>query len=94
MKVTKSPPQYPVAKTFNYVICLKMPQRFYPKHFELEAITVDLGLGNFNMDAVKSLCNELNIPYTLYPQKSARLSSTNVTKRTPVRYVPKCARVR
>ena len=80
--------------SLTMLYALKGLQRFYPKHFELEAITVDLGLGNFNMDAVKSLCNELNIPYTIYPQKSARLSSTNVTKRTPVRYVPKCARVR
>ena len=47
--------------SLTMLYALKGLQRFYPKHFELEAITVDLGLGNFNMDAVKSLCNELNI---------------------------------
>lgn len=52
--------------SLTMLYALKGLQRFYPKHFELEAITVDLGLGNFNMDAVKSLCNELNIPYTIY----------------------------
>ena len=51
--------------SLTMLYALKGLQRFYPKHFELEAITVDLGLGNFNMDAVKSLCNELNIPYTI-----------------------------
>ena len=53
--------------SLTMLYALKGLQRFYPKHFELEAITVDLGLGNFNMDAVKSLCNELNRPDYLRP---------------------------
>lgn len=40
-------------------------QRFYPKKFELEAVTVDLGFGNLNLDLVRALCEELNVPYTI-----------------------------
>ena len=32
--------------SLTMLYALKGLQRFYPKHFELEAITVDLGLGN------------------------------------------------
>lgn len=40
-------------------------QRFYPKHFELEAITVDLGHENFDLSGIRTLCEELNVPYTV-----------------------------
>ena len=53
--------------SLTMLYALKGLQRFYPKHFELEAITVDLGLGNFNMDPVKCLCDELDIHYTIVP---------------------------
>lgn len=38
-------------------------RRFYPHKFELIAITVDLGFDNFNTNKVKSLCDNLNVPY-------------------------------
>ena len=37
--------------------------RFYPKKFSVQAITVDLGLGNFDLDRIQALCSQLNIPY-------------------------------
>lgn len=40
-------------------------QRFYPKHFTLHAITVDLGFDNLNLDEIKALCEELQVPYTI-----------------------------
>lgn len=36
---------------------------FYPKHFELVAITVDLGLGIQKLDEINKLCEEFNIDY-------------------------------
>ena len=36
---------------------------FYPKHFELAAITVDLGLGIQKLDEINKLCEEFNIDY-------------------------------
>lgn len=38
--------------------------KFYPKHFEVYAITVDLGLG-MDFTPVEKLCEELNVPYTI-----------------------------
>lgn len=38
-------------------------RRFYPKHFELYAVTVDLGFDNLNLDKITEMCEELNVPY-------------------------------
>ena len=40
-------------------------QCFYPKKFQLHAVTVDLGFENLNLDRIKALCEELDIPYTI-----------------------------
>lgn len=42
-------------------------QRFYPKSFSLSAITVDLGLGNLDLEPVKTLCYSFDIPYYVIP---------------------------
>lgn len=38
-------------------------RRFYPKKYELAAISVDLGLGIQNMDKIKELCDSLEVPF-------------------------------
>lgn len=38
---------------------------FYPNKFEIHAITVDLGFGNFDLDKIKELCRKLDVPYTV-----------------------------
>lgn len=48
-------------------------QRFYPNHFELEAITVDLGHPNFNLEPIQALCKEMNIPYTIVQTEIAKI---------------------
>lgn len=40
-------------------------KQFYPKHFELSAITVDLGFADFNLTPAKELCKRLNVPLTV-----------------------------
>lgn len=40
-------------------------KRFYPKHFELSAVTVDLGFENFDLSPIQDLCKELGIPYQI-----------------------------
>jgi len=47
------------------LVALKHLQSYYPKHFELEAITVELGFEGMDFTPVKKLCEELDIPYTL-----------------------------
>ncbi len=50
------------------LLAMKRLQRFYPKQFYLEAITIDMGFDNMDFRAVAKLCEEENIPY--YTQKS------------------------
>ena len=41
-------------------------QRFYPQHFELHAVTVDLGFQNLDLSRIESICrDELQIPYII-----------------------------
>lgn len=40
-------------------------RRFYPKHFELQAITVSLGFEGFHLEPIEALCRELEVPYTV-----------------------------
>ncbi len=46
------------------LLALKHLQSYYPKHFELEAITVELGFEGMDFAPVKELCEQLEIPYT------------------------------
>jgi tRNA 2-thiocytidine biosynthesis protein TtcA len=38
---------------------------YYPRHFELEAVTVDMGLEGMDFSGVEAFCREKEIPYTL-----------------------------
>lgn len=38
-------------------------QKFYPHHFELEAVTVDLGYRNWDLTPVSQLCESFQIPH-------------------------------
>lgn len=42
-------------------------QTFYPKKFELHAITVDLGMDGLDLTQVKTLCERFLVPYTIIP---------------------------
>lgn len=50
-------------------ICLLLAmnalKRFYPKKFEIEAITVSLGLPGAKYDDIQALCDELGVNYTV-----------------------------
>lgn len=38
-------------------------RRFYPAHFELYAVTVDLGFGIQDFTKIENMCTELDVPY-------------------------------
>ena len=46
------------------LLALKHLQSYYPKHFELEAITIELGFEGMDFTPVREMCRELDIPYT------------------------------
>ncbi len=50
-------------------------RRFYPKHFELHAISVDLGFseGEQAFIPIKALCERLNVPLTVVPSDIAEI---------------------
>lgn len=48
-------------------------RRFYPKPFDLEAVTVDLGWKNLDLSAIKTLCSDLEIPYTIVKTEIAAI---------------------
>lgn len=38
---------------------------YYPKPFELEALSIDMGLGGMDFAPVEALCRKLDVPFTL-----------------------------
>ena len=40
-------------------------KRFYPRKFDLSAVTVDLGFADFNLEPIQNLCRELEVPYKI-----------------------------
>lgn len=48
-------------------------KRFYPNHFDIHAVTVDLGFDNLNLNRIVSLCEELQVPYTIVKTDIAQI---------------------
>ena len=46
------------------LLALRHLQSFYPRVFELEAVTVELGFESMDFSPVAALCRELDVPYT------------------------------
>lgn len=57
--------------TLLYALCGL--QRFYPKKFDLCAVTVDLGFDGFDLSAVRSLCERFSVPYTIIPTQIGKI---------------------
>lgn len=37
--------------------------KYYPKHFDIVAVTVDLGFNNLNLEKIQEMCIRLDVPY-------------------------------
>lgn len=48
-------------------------RRFYPKSFELYAITIDLGFNNLILDKIIDMCKELAVPYEIVKTDIAQI---------------------
>lgn len=57
--------------TLLYALCGL--QTFYPKRFEVCAITVDLGFDGFDLSPVKTLCERFSVPYAIIPTKIGKI---------------------
>ncbi|MBQ4369760.1 MAG: tRNA 2-thiocytidine biosynthesis protein TtcA [Oscillospiraceae bacterium] len=47
------------------LLALKKLQEYYPRHFELEAITIDMGFEGMDFSPVAKLCEKIDVPYTV-----------------------------
>ncbi len=59
--------------SLTLLYALKGLQRFYPKHFELSAITIDLGYSECDFTPVAELCRELDVPYEIIKTEIAHI---------------------
>lgn len=48
-------------------------RRFYPKSFEIYAVTADLGFDNVNFDKIEALCRELDVTYKVIKTDIAKI---------------------
>lgn len=48
-------------------------RRFYPNHFDICAVTVDLGFEDFNLDPIFRLTEQLNVPYHVVKSDIAKI---------------------
>lgn len=59
--------------SLTLLLALNELSKFYPKHFTLIAVTVDLGFDNLNLDEIRTLCADRNIPYTVVETSIAQI---------------------
>ena len=48
-------------------------KRFYPRKFDILAVTADLGFQNLNLDRIMQLCRELEVEYTIVETDIAKI---------------------
>ena len=59
--------------SLTLLYALKHLQRFYPKHFDLVAVTVDLGYEDFRLEPIEKLCRSFEIPYHVVRTEIAKI---------------------
>ena len=55
------------------LLALKHLQSYYPKHFELEAITIELGFEGMDFSPLQGLCASMEVPYTVVDSDIAKV---------------------
>ena len=59
--------------SLTLLYALNALKRFYPNHFDIHAVTVDLGFNNLNLEPICSLCDFLNVQYTIIHTEIAKI---------------------
>ena len=49
--------------SLTLLVLLSELRKYYPKRFELEALSIDMGLGGMDFEPVSRLCRQLGVPY-------------------------------
>ncbi len=66
-------------------------RQFSPVPFELQAITIDLGFDNFNLEQAKTFCESLNVSYTITQTQIAQIVFESRKEKNPCAL---CAKMR
>ena len=77
--------------SLTLLYALKKLQYFYPKKFDLYAITVDLGFDNLNLEGIKKFCEELDVPYRIEKTEIAQIVFEERKEKNPCSL---CAKMR
>ena len=59
--------------SLTLLLALYELSKFYPKHFTVIAVTVNLGFQNLNLNEIRTLCADRNIPYTVVETSIAQI---------------------
>ncbi|MDD2971975.1 MAG: ATP-binding protein [Lachnospiraceae bacterium] len=59
--------------SLTLLCALNALKRFYPKKFEIYAVTVDLGFKNLDLDKIKAFCKDLDVPYYIIETDIAQI---------------------
>ncbi len=59
--------------SISLLYALAEMRRFYPRPFDIEAITVSLGFPDADYDTIQSLCDKLNVRYTIVKTQIAKI---------------------
>jgi tRNA 2-thiocytidine biosynthesis protein TtcA len=51
--------------SLTLLVALRKLQDFYPAAFHLEAVTLTMGIGEFDLDPVSELCSRIGVNYTI-----------------------------
>lgn len=59
--------------SLTLLCALSALRRFYPKKFDLCAITVDMGFEGTDFSGIQALCDRLDVPYTVVPTEISKI---------------------
>jgi len=51
--------------SLTLLVTLSRLQKFFPQSFELEAVTLTMGIGEFDLTPIKELCKDIGVNYTI-----------------------------
>lgn len=57
---------------------MRQIQRYYPKHFELKAIYIDLGYGNMDVSKLRSFCENISVELIVVSTDIGKITQTYV----------------
>ncbi|MGN0334118.1 MAG: ATP-binding protein [Lachnospiraceae bacterium] len=77
--------------SLTLLYALSSLQKFYPKHFELTALTVDLGYDGFDTGNIQQLCSTLSVEYHIIHTEISKIIASHASDGSPCAL---CARLR